>query len=243
MAGLAVGMSACGGRSLVAVRESGDWNYRNARYDEALADYQEYVQRSPGRAEVHHMLGRTYLAQGQTGLAREQLYLAHTLRLEDDDIFRSLCEGLYADKKFDDLSRLLRTRTIDRGRMQDWALLAEFSEKLGDRDEAQRAWFTAAQVDPASPAPQVGLAKLYAAVGDRKRALQRAAKAYRLDPTNAEVNALVKQLGEVPGPTFRLTSEPTDEVIMMDPAPGSPAPASGGTPMNPAGAAAPSGRP
>jgi predicted Zn-dependent protease len=154
------------------------------------------------------MLGNTYVKLGETGMGAEQLKLAHTLKLEDDEIFASLCEGLYADKKFDDLNRALRERTIDRGRMQDWALVAKYAERLGDQDEAQRAWLTAAKVDGGKSAiPQLGLARLYAKVGDTARARQRIAMAYFCDPLNGEVVAAAKAMGEIPGPTFGVMPE------------------------------------
>jgi predicted Zn-dependent protease len=217
---LAMGNAGCAQRGLVAVRDSGDEHFKYGEYDAALKDYQEYIDRRPGNAHVHEMLGNTYLKLNETGLACEQLKLAHTLRMEDDEIFASLCEGLYADKKYDDLNRLLRERTIDRGRMQDWALLAKYSERLGDRDEAQRAWLTAAKVDGGrSVVPQLGLARLYKSVGDLGRARTRAAMAYYCDPTNGEVAALARELGEVPGPTFgvppiesRMAAVGSDEV-------------------------------
>jgi tetratricopeptide (TPR) repeat protein len=193
----------CKTRSLVAVRESGDQHYFYGEYPAALEDYKEYVDRSPGNAHVYHMMGNTLVKLGDTGLGAEQLKIAHTLKLEDDEIFVSLCEGLYADKKFDDLNRTLRERTVDRGRMQDWALLASFADRLGDQDEAQRAWLTAARVDGGKSAiPQLGLARLYMKVGDKGRARQRIAMAYYCDPMNAEVVALTRELGEIPGPTF-----------------------------------------
>jgi predicted Zn-dependent protease len=225
LAGLAsmmmvVGMTGgCAQRGLVAVRDSGDQHFKYGEYEAALADYKEYVDRRPGNAHVHEMMGNTYVKLGDTALGCEQLKLAHTLKLEDDEIFASLCEGLYADKKYDDLNRLLRERTIDRGRMQDWALLAKYSERLGDRDEAQRAWLTAAKVDGGkSVVPQLGLARLYKSVGDMGRARTRTAMAYYCDPTNGEVQALAKELGEVPGPMFgvpplesRMTAQVEDE--------------------------------
>jgi tetratricopeptide (TPR) repeat protein len=201
-------LASCGQRSLLAVRQSGDAHYRSERYDEAKADYLEYLDRAPGRAEVHHMLGRTYMAQGQTALAVEQLQVARAIRMEDDAIFASLCEALYADKQLDELNRVLRARTVDRGRMQDWSLLAQYAEKLGDRDEAQRAWLTAAQVSAgASATPHLGLARLYMSIGDTERARRQAAMAYFIEPLNAEVNELVRQMGEIPGPTFGIPPE------------------------------------
>jgi tetratricopeptide (TPR) repeat protein len=205
---LVASLGGCKTRSLVAVRESGDWYYKNGQYEQAEVEYKEYIQRAPGKAEVHQMLGNTYVKTGQTGMGREQLLLAHTLRMEDDQIFADMCEALYADKKYDDLNRELRQRTIDRGRMQDWALLATYSEKLGDRDEAQRAWLTAAQVDQGhSIDPQIGLARLYLQVGDMQRARKRAAMAYWISPGNPNVIALVKQVGEIPGPTLAMVPE------------------------------------
>lgn len=206
--GSALLLSGCKTRSLTAVRESGDWWFKQGDYSAAKAEYLEYAERSPGNAHVHHMLGNSYVKLGETGMGREQLYVAHTLRVEDDQVFADLCEALYQDKKYDDLNRLLRTRTIDRGRMKDWALLATYADKLNDRDEAQRGWLTAAQVDGGqSVEPQLGLAKLYAKVGDRDRARRRLAMAYAIDPKNAEVLNLIREIGEIPGPTFAITPE------------------------------------
>lgn len=208
LAGSVLLLSGCKTRSLSAVRESGDWWFKQGDYSAAKAEYMEYTERSPGNAHVHHMLGNSYVKLGETGMGREQLYVAHTLRVEDDKVFADLCEALYQDKKYDDLNRLLRSRTIDRGRMQDWALLAIYADKLNDRDEAQRGWLTAAQVDGGqSVVPQLGLAKLYAKVGDRERARRRLGMAYAIDPKNPEVLNLIREIGEIPGQTFAVTPE------------------------------------
>ena len=190
-------------RSLLAVRQSGDAHFSRAEYNQAQADYEEYLDRSPARPEVHYMLGRTYLALGRTGQAREQLLLAYRLRPEDDEIFPYICEGLYADKQYEELNRLLRQRTIDRGRMQDWVLFAEYAQKQGDMDEAQHALLTAARVDNGqSVQPQLGLAKIYMAAGDKTRAIERLRMAYFVQPQNGEIAQLATSLGEIVGPSF-----------------------------------------
>ena len=192
-------------RSLLAVRESGNDHYKRGEYDSALQDYQEYMQRSPGRPEVYHMLGKTYLALGQTGMARENLLIAHSLRLNDDEVFADTCDGLYADKQYEELNRILRTRTIDRGRMFDYLLLAQYAEKQGDMDEAQRALLTAARTDGGqSIQPQLALAKIYAKVGDRQRAVERLRMAYFIDSRNGEVLQLAQEMGEIVGHSFAL---------------------------------------
>jgi len=208
LAGVLLALSGCATRSLVAVRDSGDAHFRSGEYDAALTDYKEYVERRPTNPYVHQMMGKTYLKMGQTGMAREHLYQAYAQRMEDDEVFADLCEALYADKKLDDLHRLLTARTMDRGRMRDWVLRATYAEKLGDKDEAKRAWLTAAKVDEGrSVEPQLGLTKFYMGVGDRERARKRLAMAYYLEPTNAEVKNLARELGEIVGPTYGVMPE------------------------------------
>lgn len=202
LAGSLLFISGCQ-RSLLAVREAGDAHFARGEYDAAEADYLEYLNRSPGRPEVHQMLGNTYIKMGRPGLGKEHLLIANSLRLEDDQIFADTCAGLYADKKYDELNRLLRARTVDRGRMQDYLLLAKYAMLQGDKDEAQNALLTAAKVDGGMRfEPQLELAKLYASVGDNQRAIERVRMAYFCDPQNGEVNDLAKQLGQIPGPAL-----------------------------------------
>ena len=94
-------------------------------------------------------------------------------------------------------------RTIDRGRMQDFMTLADYSLKEGDLDEAQRAYLTAAKIDGGmSSRPHLELARLYLKIGDRKRARERLGMAYYADPKDPEVIEEIRKSGETPGPTF-----------------------------------------
>lgn len=213
---LAAGLQAGCQRSLLAVRQSGDAHFARAQYVEAETDYREYLDRSPARPEVHFMLGRTLLAQGRTAEAREQLLLANRLTPENDDVFRMTCEGLYSDKQYEELNRLLRSRTIDRGRMDDWLLLADYSMRQGDMDEAARSLLTAAKVDGGrSVEPQLGLAKIYMSVGDNTRAIERLRMAYFVAPQNGEVATLASQLGQIVGPSFG--TPPTEQMSAIAP--------------------------
>lgn len=190
-------------RSLTAVRESGERAYKEGNYSLAKSEFEEYLERSPGNPRVTMMLGQSYEKLGQTPQARERLLVAYSMRPEDDEVFQSLCDGLLADKKYEELNRVLRQRTIDRGRMKDYLLLADYSKKMGDDDEAQRALITAAKVDRGmSIQPQLELAKLYMKAGDNTRAIERLRYAYFIDPKNGEVPQLAASLGEVVGPSF-----------------------------------------
>ncbi|MBX3384963.1 MAG: tetratricopeptide repeat protein [Phycisphaeraceae bacterium] len=190
-------------RSAFAVRESGERAYAEGDYALAAAEFEDYLDRKPGNPHVTHQLGKSYLKLNRTAEARERLLVAYSMRPEDDEVFESLCEGLFADRKLEELNRVLRQRAIDRGRMTDYLLIAEYAERTGDRDEAQRALLTAAKVDGGfSLEPQLELAKLYIRAGDRERAIERLRMAYFVEPTNAEVVGLAAQMGEIVGPSF-----------------------------------------
>lgn len=213
-------LSGCAQRSLVAVRDSGDTYLAEKNFDAAISEYNEYIERSPGNAYVYYRLGQAYLGAGQTGLARENALVAHSLRVEDDAIFAGAAEALYADKNYEQLNRLLRARTIDRGKMSDFLLLGSYSERQGDVDEAQRAYLTGAQVDMGNSwQPHLALARLYKKVGDKRRYTRRLAMAYYAGPNEPEVIEEVRNSGEIPGPTFGIppaeaTGQPADPVAI-----------------------------
>lgn len=216
LAGVTLASAAGCERSLLAVRRSGDEHFARGEYEQALAEYDEYIERAPGRAEVHSMRGLTLMKLGRKGEAREQALIADTLAQENDEIFANTCETLFAAKEFDALNRLLRTRTVDRGRSRDFLLLADFSMRQGDVDEAQRAYLFAAQLDGGmSVKPHLGLARLYKGLTpnpDMERAVARLQMAYFVDPTNGEVLELAREMGEIVGPTFgRVPFEATPE--------------------------------
>ncbi len=193
-------------RSSRAVYLSGERAYAEGDYSLAAAEFEEYLDRVPGNPQVTQKLGESYLKLDRTAEARERLLVAYSMRPEDDEVFDSLCQGLFADQKFEELNRVLRQRAIDRGRMSDYLLLSQYSDKMGDADEAQRALLTAAKVDRGmSIQPQIELAKFYLRTGDRQRAVERLRMAYAIDPNDGEVLGLSAQLGEIIGPTWALT--------------------------------------
>lgn len=206
VATLAVAIAGAGcQRSTNAIKMSGERAFTEGDYALAAAEFEEYLDKVPGNPHVTSKLGESYLKLGRTAEARERLLVAYRMRPQDDEVFAALCEVLYADKKYEELNRVLRQRAIDRGRFQDYLLVAEYAERMGDRDEAQRALLTAAKVDRGmSVEPQVELAKLYLRAGDRARAVERLRMAYFIDPNNGEVLGLAAQAGEVVGPSWAL---------------------------------------
>lgn len=197
-------------RSLLAVRESGERALEEGRYNDAVADFEEYVERLPGDAIGRYNLGRSYLLANppQPIAAREHLYLAYNQRLNDDDVFEALAQSLKASGKTEELFRLLRQRALDRQRPSDYMRLGRYAEQLGDPDQARQAYLTAARIDQGKTASiQLALADLYAKLGDEERALRRLRMALYLDVNNREIAERIRAYGEIPGPTFALPPE------------------------------------
>ncbi|MBL8764366.1 MAG: hypothetical protein JNM07_08870 [Phycisphaerae bacterium] len=205
LSGCQEGAGGMGGqaRGLVGVRETGDRYYVTKDYQQALDNYQEYVDRAPGNPYVHAQMGRTYMALGQFPAACEQLRIAHSVDRRSDEITESLCEALLGAGQQEELYRLTRQIAEENQGVQDYFRLARFSMKMNDADEARRALLTAAKLDGGKTVrPQLALAEFYASVGDERNAVQRLRMAYFIEPGNARTNELIRTFGQVPGPTF-----------------------------------------
>jgi predicted Zn-dependent protease len=194
-------------RSLVAVRESGERAYAFEQYDQALADFQEYVDRFPGDPVGHYNLGRAYLkvTPARPVAAREQLLIAYSQRPTNDEYCEALCEAYAAAKQNEELYKLLRSRALDRQQVADYMRLARYARQLGDADEAKQALLTAARIDGGQSADlQLALADFYASVNDKAEAVRRLRMAFFLDPTNTTIQSRMQTMGVVAGPTFAL---------------------------------------
>ncbi len=217
-------LTGCGGpRSLMAVRESGENALVRSDYNRALSDFVEYVQRNPGDTKGRYLLGKAYLGLDRYKDAREQLEIAYTGNLENDDVFDALCEALYGDRKNEELFRLLRQRTTDRGSVKDFIRLADFSQRTGDADGAQQALLYAAKLDAGQTvAPQLALADFYASVGNDADALIRLRMAYYINSSNTIVNERLVQRGQTLGPALALPPPELPAPPVFKPTPGAP---------------------
>lgn len=208
LAALFVGtLPACGQRTLIAVRESGERAYQFGDYDRAQADFQEYVERKPGDPVGRYNLGRTYLKvnPARPVLAREQLLTAHAQRPNDEEVLETLCESMVGTHQNEELYKLLRARAVDRQQVPDYLRLARYAQRLGDVDEAKQALLTAAKIDGGQSVDlQLAIAEFYDSVHDRQEAVRRLRMAYFLAPDNGRVLDKIHGLGAVPGPTFAL---------------------------------------
>jgi tetratricopeptide (TPR) repeat protein len=190
------------------VRADANYHYFRGEYAAAQPFYQEVVERRAADAEAHYELGRNLLALGRASEAREQMILAYNLEPENEAYFEGMADAYLAAGDEEALFNALEHQIRDRGGVQDYLRFGQYAQKLGQVDEAERALLGAAEIDAGqTPEPQLALADLYRAVGDRENEVRRLRMALWFDPTDAELKERLRALGQVPGPTFVL--EPT----------------------------------
>jgi cytochrome c-type biogenesis protein CcmH/NrfG len=198
----------CATRSLASIERSGDRAFAAGDYQLASQEYKEYVDRRPGKARVQFALGEAYMALGQPEAASHTLYLAHDMEPTNEQYTTALAEALYKAGDQGKLYDFLRSMTEQPGRVEDYTRLGRYAAQLGDVDEAKTALLTAAKIDGGKTiGPQLALADFYQQVGDKENSLKRLRMALFLDPANAEVAARIRELGEIPGPSFSIVPE------------------------------------
>lgn len=205
LACLALALAACTGgqRAVHMVEQSGDRAMERGDYQIAAAEYREVLDRSPARIESRIKYAQALLAAGDHRMAREQFEKAYTLRPSDDAVIEGLAESMVRSGDVESATRLLQTIAEERGRPADWVRLGRLHERLNDPDAAEKAYLTAARGDfGQSIEPQWALANLYRTVGNDAAALERLRMCLYLEPLNQQVRDMIREFGEVPGPSF-----------------------------------------
>ncbi|MBX3375733.1 MAG: tetratricopeptide repeat protein [Phycisphaeraceae bacterium] len=195
-------------RTLPAVKEMGDRQFRRENWEAARVEYQEYVDRKPGDKEVQILLAQCLIKLGQPDLAVTHAQVAFDLEPNDAEALETYCLALAEAKKTDELYRVLNGNCQTRGSVADYDRLARFQMKLGDPDGAERSFIMAAKVDGGKTIePQLALANFYKSIGDKAGEKRRLRMALYLKPTDQKIYDRLRELGEIPGPSLALFPE------------------------------------
>ncbi|HZW10398.1 MAG TPA: tetratricopeptide repeat protein [Phycisphaerales bacterium] len=202
---IAGGLTGCGARPVSMVRADANYHYFRGEFAEAQPLYEEVVDRRAAHAEAHYELGRNLLALGRASEAREQMILAYNLEPHNEAYFEGMADAYLAAGDEEALFNALEHQIRDRGSVEDYLRFGKYAQKLGQADEAERALLGAAEIDGGqTPEPQLALADFYRTVGDRENEIRRLRMALWFNPSDAEIEARLRELGQVPGPTFVL---------------------------------------
>ena len=185
------------------VAEKAHFAFWSGYWSEAKEGYAELTYRSPDNWKYQYRLGVACLNLDELDSARRALEIAETLRPQQHDIAVELAETMYRQDDRTALFTFLVDRAESTQKSSDWLLLARYSLDLDDPDMARLAIQEALVLDTSdSPKPYLVAAELAERLGDIDGALQSLKIAWTLDPENTQVQAMIRGLGEVPGPTM-----------------------------------------
>lgn len=203
---LVAGLGGCvKGKSSEQLIADGDHAYRYGRYEEAAGDFKQVLDRYPGDVAANLGYARTQIALGDLGAARSALETAAASKPEDFQISLLLAEVLFKQRDTTRLYQLLRDRAVEQGNAEAWIVMARYALELDDPDTAKIAVGSALEIsDDTSPEPYLLAAELAERVGDQKEALRRLRQAYGIAPNDPRLVAMLREYGEVPGPTIAL---------------------------------------
>jgi predicted Zn-dependent protease len=204
-----VGLVACSkNRPLNIVRRDADWAMQEHKYENAERDYQAYLDRKPEENAVRVSLAKAQMGQGKAREAANNLYVALDVDPLNDKIIDTYAQALYQSGDRDALTAFVNRAASERQRVVDYIRVAKYMQAVGHPDEARQALHTAAKLDDGKSFPvQMSLADFYKTFGDRERYVRRLRMAYFLNPENPELVRIIREAGEVPGPTFALAPE------------------------------------
>lgn len=221
-AGLAVGLALGGCQTKPAelitqsyelgdLRARGNEAFATGRYRDAVSYYGEYVHRRPQEAAVQYQLGRTYLAMGQGGAAREHLQVAYDLDPGNQDYIDALARAILQSGTRAEVLEFLEGAAEGNMTAQGFMTLGYYAREAGFIDEAEQAYQRAVQMSgDTSPEPHREMARFYRSIGDSRSELDQLRMAYAVDPADEATMVRLRELGEVPGPTYALEPATTD---------------------------------
>lgn len=211
---MAGGMAGCESqRPLFAIMDEGKFALQNQRYAQARDDFAEYVKRRPDSTEARYYYGQALIGTNQPREAIEQLNVAVDVSPLDDRYLDAQAEAMYQANEREALTVLLARAASERGRVSDYLRLGTYAQKLGNLDEAQQAFLTAAKLDLGQTARiQRALADFYGSVGDKEKQVRRLRMAYYLTPEDPELVKEIRRVGEIPGPSF--AQQPEEQSLM-----------------------------
>lgn len=200
-------LAGCQKTSLQLRQEANEARY-DGDYPEAAGLFEQSIDRNPSEFAGYYGLGVCQLVMDQPINAQLNLERAWTLEPNDPHwtplILDALAEA-YLDQGPDAQPALFAflSRQAEQYQTTDAFLRqGRFLADAGDADNAHVAFAKAIQfADGQSPKPYMAAARFYLARQDKAKAVEVLRYANYVDPGNAEVDAMFRQAGVVPGPS------------------------------------------
>lgn len=213
-------------------QETGQSLFAQGRYEEAAGAFRDSVKQNPRNYEAFYYLGVCYDKLGREQQALQSFHTAldvlpASLDPMDTEIwaFREQAVNGLAEFVSRSASKDAELTAMDAKARQtrkplDWYVLARTHVAAGDADSAIDAYDQAFVTSDKRDQPIAKSFGLYLAqTNQTRRAESVLTQAYRLNPGDREVNAALRKLGVVPGPSLLDQSQLNSPVIPKGPIP------------------------
>ena len=192
--GLAIAASGCTAAGNAESRANdADERLRYGKYDEAIAEVEPVVQKSPGDWRAQFAYGRALMGKDRLEDARRALDRAHQLQPANEEVCLALAECMARQKDVKDSYQLLRAFGKDFRSWRAYMGLSRIAEDAGDPDTATTAALDAIKVNEPLPGqrasiePYVRAADLAFRFGKESDGVRRLRQAYGISPQDPRV--------------------------------------------------------
>jgi tetratricopeptide (TPR) repeat protein len=167
---------------------------KQGRYTEAVSYFRQALGLKPDDPAAHLNLGIAYAKLGQNGSAETELRTALSLSPQLLEA-RNRLGRLYLDGgRLEDAEEQFRLSLKTQANDSGYSSLGEIYLRRGDAKAAERAFQSAASLNPADSQAHFQLGALYLSRGQRAEAMREYQAGLKTDPENREALAAVQKL-------------------------------------------------
>jgi len=195
-------LAGCGGITASSRNTEGVQLYQQARYNEALKDFQEASYAEPSNADAfynmaatYHHLGKQYNSPADLKMAEDYYNLCLDRNENHTACYRGLAVLLREENRSPEAFRLLEGWVARQPNVADAKIeLARLSEEAGDKNAAKEHLIEALAVQKDNPRALTALAKLQDDSGNFQQALTNYQRSLTADSRQPQVAARVAAL-------------------------------------------------
>ncbi len=217
--------------------------YKQGNYADAAGAFRNAARQNPRSYQSYYYMGACYEQMGQYQQAIASYKTARqtmsvTLEGREDHEFRqTVLNGLAnavarSDQRDAEINSLQRDAQ-DHQTAEPWYLLAKVYALRGDADSAIDAYNRAALLEPNNFAVAKEYGLYLEHMGQKQRAEVPLRRAYALNDQDAQVNAALRRIGVVPGPSIREENQLAKPMLPKGPIPEMHIPGMGGDSSSP----------
>lgn len=227
-AGVLCGVAGCGGFTAQGRNSEGVRLFQQARFQDALREFQEATYADPNNADAFYNIAATYHRTGQvehrqSDLAQAESYYNLCLDRNGNhtECYRGLAVLLAEQGRTEEAFRLIEGWVQRQPASADAKIeLARLNDEFGNRQAAKEHLIEALTVQPDNPRALTALGKIREDAGDTARALANYQRSLWYDNRQSQVATRLAALqSSVPNPVSATPADAPTRVVGRDPAP------------------------